>query len=424
MKVQNNPKRDGCFIYVVAIVCSLILIVVIRYMIFGEASNLPNIRVTKFQIIIPIFLIVLIINIVVAMLGFVVARYNQWKPILWLNERLFSTVEKKRNSKPKSNSLFKKFNDKFNPERLLEFKEQDIPYGCYVSEPEEKFMSPEHPFFYKSWMASTIYSTLLWSIRNVLLITVISSILAMINTNFLILGFLFSLGLFFSMMLFYWRREWERFTEVFFVTTHRFGYVKGQFSWSGLIFGTGVDISFEEYDFRFLGSTYIDPVPDDAGYDKIMEFVLETLAKGKERVGTFKINIIGNNNSSKDLIMNNFSYTPYIKTLIDTATDRNEEIKNYDADLDSISRHHIIGKPGQYADIDAKQEQIQEWKNYHKKGSPELVDVFLLVREHIEKMSTAETNDKVETINIPHPIESNDGKNDTNGPVDSNIFPG
>lgn len=431
MKVQDDPsdpKRGGCIPFLVMIVFLVIFVVVIGNMVFGNSYNLPNIRFTKIKTIFPVFLMLLAFNITWAILGFVVARRNQWKPILWLNKRLFSTVEKKRNVKPKSNGFFRKFNDRFNPERLLELKEQqDIPYGCYVSEPGEEFMSPDHPFFYKSWMANTVYSTILWSIRNILFITMITSVLVIINTYFLILGCLLSLGFFFSMMLFYWGKEWERFTEVFFVTTHRFGYVKGQFSWSGLLFGAGVDISFEEYDFEFLGPTNVDPVPDYIKHPKIKEFLLETLAKGEEKVGTLKIRIIGSNGPDKDLILFDFSYAPLINTLINMAKKKNREIVSFNAALEGKAMQHTIGRPGQQVDVDNRKEEIQEWEGQFKGNPSKLIDIFHLVRERINKMSTAEDAPDVTAVETTESRETNNTKGEekeTDETFDPNIFPG
>lgn len=429
MKIQDNSKKEGgnIFVFVIAIVCSIIVIVVIWSMIFGGTSNSQNFGNDIFQSVIPVFLIILLINVIIAIIGFRVARFNQWRPLLWLNERLFSTVEKNRNSKYKSNSLFTKLNNTFNPDRLIESSEESIPHGCFKREPGEEFMPPDNPFFRTNWWTETVYKgMLLRNITGIMSISAISTILAIININLLILDFLLSVGFFFSIILVYWVKEWERYKKLFFITTHRIGFAEGQFSWLGLIAKTGVDISLNTYDISHIVKTSVDPVPDNIPHSAVTEAILEFLGHDEnEKVGTINIEILGADSKQELLTLENYSNAPLIKSLIDEAKNRNKEISSYYADVESISRQHVIGKPGQYSDMGAKLEQVREWHewlDYNNEDST-VVDVFLLARQYIENLSIADINRGHNVVDTHGLDDSRDG-NETNDSVNPDIFPG
>ena len=361
-----------------------------------SGTSLPKFNINLTVIMVGFF-VALVINLVLSAIGFLFARKYQWNIILWLDNRLFPQVERRK--KPRPDRALVKALSKINPEEALRNEETAKNYGCFDSVAGEEFLGP---LFFKSWVAETAWRTFWYAIKISLSLSVIIALSSLFTW---VVALPLSLLTFFSMILFYWKEEWKRMVGFFMITNHRYGWAEGQFSWTGLLFNRGFDVLFQEKSLSMIASVNIDPVPKNIRIGKLYEMFLEILAESQSnRLGTVSIDNITKTDS---IVLANFSFAPYIYSLINSAREAFDGLQGQLALIYGTADRYLIGDPeGRQGNFSGREQKANQWLEQQKlrlnMTSSQEVNVFAMHTAYIRRLAGLEEDSFSEEVSSPN----------------------
>jgi hypothetical protein len=351
-----------------------------RTFLFSETS-LPKSNINWVQIL-ATFFVALTINIILCSIGFLYARKYQWQVILWLNNRLFPQVEKRKKPRPEKKII--KVLGKINPEEGIRTEDTRKNYGTFDSVAGEKFLGP---LFFKNWIMSTAWNTFWFAIK---ISMVLSIIITFANSIFIwIVALPLPLISIVAIVLFYWKKEWQRMVGFFLVTNYRYGWAEGQFSWPGLIINKGFDVKFVEKSLSVIASVSIDPVPKGAKVGKVYEMLLEILAESQaNRLGTISIDTII---ATDSVVLSNFSFAPYIHSLINQARELYGDIQNQISLVSNTADRYMVGDPDKRGNLGGREQKASIWQEKQMSRlnltAGEEVNVFKMHTDYIRSLA-------------------------------------